>query len=284
MLPDEPAGPDGVRPTWPLLVGDCAALAELATLDHCADGDTFAVPDDSFPAPLPSAGQRVEIGSPYDDTPGQPWTVPTGLRAASTRPSPDGNKRTGLLATPGAVNVDAVPGRTMLVYLGLDPTVPGAEEHVRNTVAGISPLIMVFPLRTSVEDSTFRDIRRGLFIGVVAVMLLLGASLLVTTLEQLRERRRLLAVLVAFGTRRSTMSWSVLFQTAVPVLLGLALATVLGTGLGAALQRMVREPVRLDWASLAQMFGVAAGVVLLVTVLSLPALWRLMRPDGLRTE
>jgi hypothetical protein len=28
----------------------------------------------------------------------------------------------------------------------------------------------------------------------------------------------------------------------------------------------------------------AAGVVLLVTLLSLPALWRITRPDGLRTE
>jgi hypothetical protein len=30
--------------------------------------------------------------------------------------------------------------------------------------------------------------------------------------------------------------------------------------------------------------GAGAAVVLLVTALSLPALWRLMRPDGLRAE
>jgi hypothetical protein len=32
------------------------------------------------------------------------------------------------------------------------------------------------------------------------------------------------------------------------------------------------------------MAGAGAGVVLSVTALSLPPLWRLMRPDGLRTE
>lgn len=89
---------------------------------------------------------------------------------------------------------------------------------------------------------------------------------------------------VAFGTRRGTMTWSALFQTAVPVLLGLTLATVLGTGLGTVMRRMVREPVRVNWTSLLQLSGVAAGMVLLVTLLNLPALWRLMRPDGLRAE
>ncbi|RKR91630.1 FtsX-like permease family protein [Micromonospora pisi] len=284
-LAEGPTGPDGERPSWPLLVGDCAALAELATLDHCADGDSFSVDEtERFSAPLPQAGQRLEIGAPEDDTPKQSWTVPAGIRPASARTAPDGGRHPGLLATPGAVDVQSVPHRTMLVYLTLDPTVPAAGEQVRNTVADISPLVEVYPLARSMEDSTFHDIRRGLFIGVVAVMLLLGASLLVTTLEQLRERRRLLAVLVAFGARRSTMSWSILFQTAVPVLLGLALATVLGTTLGAVLQRVVREPVRMDWSSLAQLAGVGGGTVLLVTVLSLPALWRLMRPDGLRSE
>jgi hypothetical protein len=40
----------------------------------------------------------------------------------------------------------------------------------------------------------------------VVILLLIGASLLITVLEQLRDRRRLLAILVAFGTRRSTIA------------------------------------------------------------------------------
>jgi predicted lysophospholipase L1 biosynthesis ABC-type transport system permease subunit len=105
-----------------------------------------------------------------------------------------------------------------------------------------------------------------------------------TALRQLRECRRLLAVLVAFGTRRSTLGWSVLWQAAVPVVLGLVLAVVVGVGLGAVLLAMVQGPVGFSWGSIAGMAGAGAGVVLSVTALSLPPLWRLMRPDGLRTE
>jgi hypothetical protein len=47
---------------------------------------------------------------------------------------------------------------------------------------------------------------------------------------------------------------------------------------------MVNEPVGFSWGSIAGMVAAGAGVVLAVTALSLPLLWRLMRPDGLRTE
>ncbi|WP_328930568.1 hypothetical protein OG429_24505 [Streptomyces sp. NBC_00190] len=55
-------------------------------------------------------------------------------------------------------------------------------------------------------------------------------------------------------------------------------------GLGTVLMRMAAVPVRVDWMSVAAMTGIGAGVVALVTLLSLPPLLRLMRPDGLRTE
>ena len=91
-------------------------------------------------------------------------------------------------------------------------------------------------------------------------------------------------MLVAVGTRRSTLSWSVLWQTLVPVALGLALAVTFGVGLGVILLRMVDEPVRVYWGVVAGSTGIAAAVVLLVTALSLPALWKLIRPDAIRTE
>ena len=61
-----------------------------------------------------------------------------------------------------------------------------------------------------------------------------------------------ITVLVAFGTRRSTLSGSVLYQMAVPVLLGLVLAVATGTGLGAILQAAAGAPIRFDW------FGIGA--------------------------
>lgn len=116
------------------------------------------------------------------------------------------------------------------------------------------------------------------------MLVLIGASLLVGALEQLRERRRVLAVLVAFGARRATVGLSVFWQAAVPVVLGLAVSVVVGAALGALLLSVAEEPVILDWGTIAGMAGAGGAVVLLVTLLSMPALWRLMRPDGLRTE
>jgi hypothetical protein len=39
-----------------------------------------------------------------------------------------------------------------------------------------------------------------------------------------------------------------------------------------------------DWLAFLPMTAVGVGVIALVTLASLPFLWRLMRPDGLRTE
>ncbi|MFD8035364.1 FtsX-like permease family protein [Streptomyces sp. NPDC048231] len=97
-------------------------------------------------------------------------------------------------------------------------------------------------LRATVENDGFKTIRRAPLIGATATLALIGASLLVSTLEQLRERQRLLAVLVAFGIRVSVLGLSVLWQTAVPVVLGLTVAVVGGPGLGAALLKMVHTP------------------------------------------
>lgn len=64
--------------------------------------------------------------------------------------------------------------------------------------------------------------------GAVLILLLTGASTTVSAPEQLRERRRPLSVLIAFGTRRTALCRSVLWQTGLPVRPGLALATVSG--------------------------------------------------------
>jgi hypothetical protein len=75
----------------------------------------------------------------------------------------------------------------------------------------------------------------------------------------------------------------VLWQTAVPVVIGLALAMIGGLGLGAALLSMVGVGAS-SWTAFLPIVGIGAGVIAVVTLLSLPPLWRMMRPDGLRTE
>ncbi|CAM5392894.1 hypothetical protein STENM327S_06731 [Streptomyces tendae] len=126
----------------------------------------------------------------------------------------------------------------------------------------------------------FDTIRTGLFVGAACVLALIGASLLVSQLEQLRERKKLLSALVAFGTRRRTLSMSVLWQTAIPIVLGLLLSMVVGLTLGTVLLKMTSTPVRVDWTGVLSMTGIGAAVVLAVTLCSLPPLLRLMRPQG----
>ncbi|MFF9275436.1 ABC transporter permease [Streptomyces griseosporeus] len=285
-----------------ITVGDCAALRELAALPSCRDGDVFELTgaeyDDSASA-LVKPGRTLYLDPSYDEDPGReiPWAVPRGgVREAASVDGLLGFKADGLLLTPGALPKGAggASGSALdsaldsavssEIYLRLDRSVPDAAEYVRNTAARVDPLADAMTWTATRESEKFTAIRQGLFVGAACVLALIGASLLVSQLEQLRERRKLLSSLVAFGTRRRTLGLSVLWQTAIPIALGLLLASVVGLTLGTVLLRMSAAKVRVDWPSVLSMTGIGAGVVLTVTLLSLPPLARLMRADGLRTE
>ncbi|MGI5195151.1 ABC transporter permease [Streptomyces sp. CA-288835] len=272
-----------------LTVGDCAALREVAKLPSCRDGDLFTVENAEYDPSMPKLGKpgrKLYIDPSYAGSRGKEvaWTVPRGIKEATAGKDPTGWAREGILATPGALPAKAMPALTVGVYVGLDSSVPDAGEYVRNTAIRLDPLADSTTMSATEQSRRFESIRTGLFVGAACVLLLIGASLLVSQMEQLRERKRLLSALVAFGTRRRTLSLSVLWQTAIPIALGLALASAVGLTLGAVLLKMSSVPVRVDWESLLAMTGIGAGVVLVVTLFSLPPLLRLMRPEGLRTE
>ncbi|MFI1957423.1 ABC transporter permease [Streptomyces althioticus] len=273
-----------------LTVGDCEALRLLAKLPGCRDGDVFALTGADYDSDTPALnkpGRDLHLqpsGDPAAPQQDVVWTVPEGVKSAATVRDPTGMLSSGFLLTPGAVTPGVekrVHGR---LWLGIDESVADAQELVRNTAASVDPLAHASTWAATERTTRFDSIRTGLFVGATAVLVLIGVSLLVSQLEQLRERRKLLSALVAFGTRRRTLSLSVLWQTAIPIGLGLALSALVGTVLGAVLLRMTATPVRVDWGSVLGMTGVGAGVVALVTALSLPPLLKMMRPDGLRTE
>ncbi|MFD0354987.1 FtsX-like permease family protein [Streptomyces sp. NPDC127110] len=274
-----------------LTIGTCQALAEVAELDACREGDVFVLSG----GPLGEAfgpGDRVFAGDVRISPEASAglggrtveWTVPAGARTVRPREDPTGALRTGLLATPSAAPKGMGRAQFAQVYVQLDDSVPDALERVRTAAFKADPLATAMTLRSTQQDRSLPGIRAGLFFGATGVLVLIGTSLLVTQLEQLRDRRRLLSALAAFGTRRSTLGLSVLWQTALPVALGLVLAAGAGTGLGAVLMVMVHVPVRVDWTSVLSLTGAGAGLVAAVTLLSLPPLLRMTRPDGLRTE
>ncbi|SDM93907.1 FtsX-like permease family protein [Streptomyces sp. cf386] len=270
-------------------VGSCAQLREVARLTSCRDGDVFQILGgeyDSDTTKVTKPGGTLYFDPAYTGSTSHTvaWKVPSGIKTAARRADPTGYERGGLLFTSAALPEAARAGMSQQVFLQLDLSEPDASEYARNTAARLAPLANVYTMASSTRSLQFQSIRTGLFVGATCVLLLIGASLLVSQLEQLRERKKLLSSLVAFGTRRRTLSLSVLWQTAIPIALGLVLASVVGLTLGAVLLKMVDTAVSVDWASVLTMTGIGAAVVLAVTVLSLPPLLRLMRPDGLRTE
>ncbi|MFE9402700.1 FtsX-like permease family protein [Streptomyces sp. NPDC006530] len=285
-----PVADDDIRPTTTLTLGDCATLRELAHIDSCRDGDTFVVHPSGDRERAAWVDRTARLGKPVDTSSGDPgeprrlWTLPASARTVIGRPDPAGEVRYGIFVTPSAIDTSLLTSlaRTSAM-LTVDQSVPDAAEHIRNTAARLSPTLRVHTVRTIERDQQYAGIQTGLQAASLATLGLIAAGMLISQLEQLRERRRLLAALVAFGTRRATLAGSVLWQTAVPVVLGISLAVVGGIALGALMLRIVGKTITQWWLFL-PLAGAGAAVILAVTLLSLPALWRLMRPDGLRTE
>ncbi|MFF7532218.1 ABC transporter permease [Streptomyces bobili] len=271
-----------------LVVGDCAALREVAKLPSCADGDVFVLEGGEYSADGPAMnrpGRKLYLESYNRGNGGEvTWTVPAGVGTARSIVDPAGTRRDGFLMTPGAMPSSVAKTVSGQLYVSVDESVPDVSEHVRNTAAAVDPLSVPDTWTATRTSVRYDSLRTGLLVGALCVLMLIGASLLVSQLEQLRERRKLLSALVAFGTRRRTLTMSVLWQTAIPIGLGLLLASVVGITLGAVLLRMSDTPVVVGWPTVLAMACAGAAVVLAVTLLSLPPLLRLMRPDGLRTE
>ncbi|KUN84550.1 ABC transporter permease [Streptomyces griseoruber] len=278
---------NGPTRTSELTVGDCAALREVAKLPSCKDGDMFVLDGSDYDGDTPvlnKPGTKLYLEEPGGSRDESVWTIPAGVREVPSAKDPRNLKRGGFALTTGALPKSLAASVRGEVYLSVDQSVPDADDHVRNTAFHVDPMASLMTWSATKQDRKYASIRSGLLIGSACVLLLIGASLLVSQLEQLRDRRKLLSSLVAFGTRRRTLGLSVLWQTAIPIALGLLLAMAVGLTLGAILLRMTDTAIRVDWPSVLAMTGFGAAVVVLVTLLSLPPLIRLMRPDGLRTE
>ncbi|WP_455567346.1 FtsX-like permease family protein [Streptomyces angustmyceticus] len=286
-LADAGRPPSAAMPST-LAVGSCAALRTVARLDSCRDGEVFLTDADGRDRTL-APGTRIDLNpalTAHDPRDPRPWTIPAAARGARLLDHGRGPDRIAydLLATPSALDVGRLDRPTMEFKVDFDRGTPDAVEHIRNTAARISPAMAEYSAVDNPHDAQYTSVRQGLFAGAALTLLLIGSGLVISTVEQLHERRRLLSTLDAYGTRRATLGWSVLWQTALPVALGLGLALACGLALGALLLTMIDSPVTVDWPVVAGTAGIGGGVILLVTLLSLPPLWRMMRPDGLRTE
>ncbi len=279
-----------------VLAGSCRALAEQGPIGDCRDGDVFylvgesgSTPDGQQAAPVvPEPGTRLRFVDWHNGTAirRSEWTMPANARRVDPPPGQNGSA-TLVLATPAAL-----AGLTFTPYnVDIDVTMTGlradAVEDVRNALAPLgwqaSAYVERGPELTD-DQQIYLAVRGALLAGSLLTLLVASASLLVLALEQVRERRRPLAVLAASGVPRRTLALSLLWQNSVPALVAVVLAVASGMGLGALLLRILSEPVSFDWAGIG-LFSAATGVaVLVVTALTLPSLRRATTAEGLRAE
>ncbi|MFJ2374580.1 FtsX-like permease family protein [Streptomyces sp. NPDC087769] len=267
-------------------IADCAELRLLAKLAACSNGDAFLVtPQDAGADDMTTwksgATMRMEGG-----THAPLWKVPRITATAhATGSNPQGEfPERMLLATPGAVGATALAHSTGSVSLTYSTAQPDVQDLIRTTGAKLDPRFSVaFPTRAE-GNPALAAIKRALLAGVAAALLLIAASMLVSALEQTRDRKRLLAMLVALGTRRRTLGCSLLWQTVLPVAAGLLVAAPVGTILGSALLGTVGRTATFDWDIMLAITGFGATAVVVVTLLTLPALRRATKSDELRHE
>ncbi len=269
------------------VVGDCVALAVEADVGDCADGDAFfVVPAKGGTAP---AG-KVRLQSYLHDSRviGPEWTVPGSVkvvRSDTTAAAAEGT----MLITPGALGGLALPESSVAVYVSGTGDPQALTDNVAKAVnplawhatVGKSAYLDEFVARDQRMVESFRSvlITASLFVLAVAAM-----SLLMLSIEQISERRRPLAALSAAGVPIGVLARGSLWQTAIPVVVGVVLAVAAGLGLTAPILRLANREMIIDVPVLLALAGTTVAAVLLVTGLTMPLLRQVTRLDTLRSE
>jgi hypothetical protein len=267
-------------------VADCATIVAVAPGTGCADGDVFRSTFNYGGESDPRPGQVLQLANGDAGRPAQRWRLPK-LRELSS-----GEFNAALVVTPGALRgIQPLIGG-MEVHLSVQTRDQVLVERVRNAIGplGWQASVQLPPgalYEAPQQVTQYRTIRTGLMLGALVALLLAGASMVALALEQIAERRRPMAVLAASGVPRSVLSRSVLWQNTLPMAVAVPIALVTGVGLGQALLQLVSSRARgfdVDWGGVGVLLLASVVLVLLTTVVTLPALRRATRPTELRSE
>ncbi|QYN22966.1 FtsX-like permease family protein [Amycolatopsis sp. DSM 110486] len=259
-------------------IGSCAALALRAQLPSCVDGSVFSVGD----APMPTGSVRFTESS--SDTGGPQWTVPSGVvrvPASSAARNLDGT----LLVTDSAIAGLPVPVELTTVFVKGPGTTAELGDRVATAVASLTWHVEVdTDERASAPTGVLGTIRAVLLTASLFVLAVAALSLLMLAVEQITERRRALAALAASGVPLGVLARSSFAQTALPVVIGVVLAVLTGTGLTLPILRAADIPLKLDGGLIASMAGAAVAAVLVVTACTIPLLRQITKVESLRAE
>ncbi|MGI8699175.1 MAG: FtsX-like permease family protein [Mycobacteriales bacterium] len=164
-------------------------------------------------------------------------------------------------------------------------------ERIRTALAG-KPVDVVTPAELIADAERPAAVyTRLVLLGVLVSVLVAAASLALTSVDAVRERRRSFAALVAAGTPAGVLRRSVLVQTVLPLFLGVAVATgcagfasAVYLVIGAAGQDSDYPMTHVPWLSLLGIGASAVIAVALATTATLPAVRAVTHPSALRME
>ncbi|GAA4549339.1 ABC transporter permease [Amycolatopsis samaneae] len=264
-------------------VADCATWQALAGLQDCRDGAAYVRGES---APYVHSGQsyvvsHFDAGERVLGTWTAPEFIPATTRGAGTA------RRAGVMLTPGALPGIDLSRVQVSGTVQVTPTGPDFPEHVRNAIAPFAwhaSLFLPDLVQLSSVQKSYLAIRAGLLAGSVFTLLLAGVSLLVLGLEQLRERRRTIAMLAATGVPVRVLARSMVWQNGIPLALGIVAAVVTGIALSALGARLTGAYFAVDWLAVGILSAATAALVLLVTAVTLPSLRGASRLSAMRTE
>jgi predicted lysophospholipase L1 biosynthesis ABC-type transport system permease subunit len=273
---------------------DCAAIKALASIKSCVDGEVFRTWQNGSVGPRPGKNlefREYERARGRNDTPAYDvvadWTIPEKLTDV-TLPE-ESILYDGLLVTPGAFkDMPADFGTSTTVATVRRDLSADQLEGIYNSVADFRYQADVYSYKTgpelTVDQQTFLTVRTALYAASVFTLMLAAVSLLVLALEHIRERRRPLAVLAASGVQKGVLARSLLWQVALPLTLGVAVALATGMGLAAMVIQQMDEALAIDWSGIAILCAGALTLSLLVSATTLPFLRSATRLTTIRTE
>lgn len=291
VSPTGPNAPASIRsapePFVSLRLAPCGALGVA-----CTDGMVFTVDDPNAPLDggVSPAGSVVSISVPLNS--GDPrsiafdWTVPEPTAAVSL---PD-RYEAALVVTPGAFGpaIDGILASSPARFSVTD--VEASSEMADTLRADLADLGSRVEVRAAGDpaDLGLRSIlsptaRSGLIIGAMLTIAVAVIGLIVTTVEQLQQRRRPLTLAVAAGVPRGVLARSLLIGAVLPIAAGVALAVLSAWLLVVVLGPLLGVPIGLDWAIVAMYSAVAVGLVTVLAGASTLALPALTQPAGMRT-
>lgn len=157
-------------------------------------------------------------------------------------------------------------------------------EEIRNALLWTGEAFSVDHWRLPTPARSEHAVTRVVSALALVVLLVTGASLLVSTVDGVVERRRSHAMLSAIGASPSVLRRTVFAQVAIP----LAIALVLGC-LGALLVtsfvfRVIGEPGLLPFRAVIELAVATGLLVLAVTACTMPWVKSSQRPDLLHAE